>query len=224
MITVSDIFDAVALEEIRRQADLLIWRDGEATAGGTARLVKRNQQADLSSRTGAGIRTFVEQALYDHPVVKAAAWPRRFSKLLMSRMGEGDGYGLHIDNALMGSGDQRLRTDLSFTLFLSDPETYEGGELVVELMGETLVTKPAAGDVVIYPSTSLHRVNPVTRGTRLVCVGWIESMVRDAAQREILFDLENVRAELVKTHAVDAPEMLTLSKTIANLLRQWASV
>lgn len=222
MITISNIFDAQALADLRQQSEQLVWRDGEATAGATARRVKHNMQADLSSRAGAAMRRQIELALKGHPVVQAAAWPRRFSKLLLSRMQVGDGYGLHVDNPLMGSGDQRLRTDLSFTLFLSDPDDYAGGELVIDLMGETRAIKGQAGDVVIYPSTSLHQVAPVSSGSRLVCVGWIESLVREAGQRDILFDLENLRAELSKTLPPDAPELMVLSKSIANLLRQWA--
>lgn len=222
MITISEILDPAGVQALRRQADMLVWKDGDETAGAAAQRVKKNSQADLSSRTGAAMRQTIEQALFEHPVLKAAAWPRQFSKPLISRMEIGDGYGLHVDNPLIGSGAQRMRTDLSYTLFLSAPDDYEGGELVIELMGETHRVKGKAGDVVVYPSTSLHRVRPVTAGTRLVCVGWIESMVRDAAQREILFDLENVRAELAKTRAPEAPEMLVISKTIANLLRQWA--
>ena len=223
MITISNIFDADALAGLLEQSEKLVWRDGAATAGATAQRVKRNQQADLSSRAGAALRAQVETALRAHPVVQAAAWPKRISKLLLSRMEAGDGYGLHVDNPLMGSGDQRLRTDLSFTLFLSDPQDYQGGELVVDLMGETRAIKGQAGDVVLYASTSLHQVAPVTAGSRLVCVGWIESLVRDAAQRDILFDLENLRAELAKSLPPEAPELMVLSKSIANLLRQWAS-
>jgi PKHD-type hydroxylase len=140
---------------------------------------------------------------------------------MISRTGPGGGYGRHIDNAFMGTGERRLRTDLSFTLFLSDPATYEGGELDVETPAGQHLAKPAAGDLVLYPSTTLHEVRPVTSGERIVCVGWIESSIRDAAAREILFDLENLRATLATQHAPQSPEMLTLSKTVANLLRLW---
>ena len=185
-------------------------------------MVKRNQQADLSSRAGARLSATVLQALDKHPVVQAAAWPKRFSKLILSRTGTGGGYGLHVDNALMGLSERKLRTDLSFTLFLSDPETYDGGELLIEQVSGTQTYKPAAGDLVLYPSSSLHQVAPVTRGERLACVGWIESLVRDEAQRQILFDLETLRAELLRTIPAEDLRLLTLSKCIANLLRQWA--
>ena len=129
---------------------------------------------------------------------------------------------MHIDNALMARGGEKLRTDISFTLFLSEPDSYEGGELVIEHPGFSQALKPAAGDLVLYPSTSLHEVRPVTSGQRLVCVGWAESRVRDAAQREILFDLENISASLRASDTADAMTRLTLSKSISNLLRLWA--
>jgi PKHD-type hydroxylase len=142
--------------------------------------------------------------------------------LLVSRTQAGGGYGLHVDNPFMGEGSARLRTDLSFTLFLSDPGNYEGGELEIETAGFTQSLKLPAGDLVLYPSTSLHRVADVRSGTRLVCVGWIESLVPDAGERELLFDLENLKATLAQSHAPQSPEMLTLSKTISNLLRKFS--
>ena len=182
--------------------------------------MKHNAQADLSSRTGSKLRKMLKAAISGHPVLRAAAQPKRFSKLLVSRTETGGGYGLHVDNAFMGDGADRIRTDLSFTLFLSDPDTYAGGELSTEHAGLTQALKPPAGDLVLYPSTSLHEVKPVTSGTRLACVGWIESHVRSAEDREILFDLENLRASLAQRHDPQSPEMLTLAKTISNLLRR----
>jgi PKHD-type hydroxylase len=131
-------------------------------------------------------------------------------------------YGAHVDNALMGKGAQRLRTDLSFTMFLTPPGEYEGGELVIHAAGMTQEMKGEAGYLVLYPSGSIHEVKPVTRGERIVCVGWIESLVADAGQREMLFDLENLRAALRQKLPAQSAELLTLDKTIANLLRMWA--
>jgi PKHD-type hydroxylase len=155
-------------------------------------------------------------------VVKAAAQPRRFSPVIISRTGVGGKYGAHVDNALMGRGAQRLRTDLSFTLFLTPPGEYEGGELVIHAAGMTQELKGEAGNLVLYPSGSIHEVKPVTKGTRIVCIGWIESTVADAAQREMLFDLENLRTALRQQLPAQSAELLTLDKTIANLLRMWA--
>ena len=122
----------------------------------------------------------------------------------------------------MGDGAAQLRTDLSFTLFLSDPEDYDGGELSIEHVGLTQRLKPLAGDLVLYPSTSLHEVRPVTRGTRFACVGWIESAVRAPEDREILFELENLRASLSGRLDPQSLDMLTLSKALANLKRRFA--
>ncbi len=222
LITISQVLSSDEIAGLREQALGLRWRDGAETAGGAARRVKRNEQADLSSRAGAKIRDLLTERISGHPVLLAAARPKRLSRPLLSRTGEGGGYGLHVDNALMGQGDNTIRSDLSYTLFLSGPEDYEGGELVIEHPGATQALKPPAGDLVLYPSTSLHRVNQVRGGVRLAAVGWIQSRIRDGAQRELLFDLENLRAELARAHAADSAEMLTLSKTLSNLMRMWA--
>lgn len=224
LITISNVLDAEALRAATDTCGLLDWRDGAETAGRAARKVKNNQQADLSSSKGRALARELERTIRDHPVFKAAAWPRRFSSLLISKCGVGEGYGLHVDNAIMGRTGRRMRTDLSFTLFLSPPDTYDGGALVIETPAGTTTLKPEAGDLVVYPSTALHRVETVERGERLACVGWVESMVRDPTKREILFDLENLRAELAKTEPSEGVTALTLSKSIANLLRLWAEV
>lgn len=201
---------------------LLDWRDGRETAGAVAREVKRNEQAAMGSPPGRALQDEITRSLADHPVIRAAAQPRRFSPLLISRTADGGHYGAHVDNALMGKGDKRIRTDLSFTLWLTPPGEYDGGELVIHTAGMTQEVKGEAGHLVLYPSGALHEVKPVTRGTRIVCVGWIESLIADAARREILFDLENLRASLRQQLTAQSAELLTLDKTIANLLRMWA--
>jgi PKHD-type hydroxylase len=223
MILVIDaIPDPADLAAIAERIALLEWRDGRETAGTVARAVKRNEQAVLDGPAGRALREELARIVGDHPVVRAAAQPRRLSPLLVSRTGEGGQYGPHVDNALMGKGAARLRTDLSFTLFLTPPGDYEGGELVIHAAGMTQAIKGEAGSMVLYPSGALHEVRPVTRGTRIVCVGWIESMIADAARRELLFDLENLRASLRGQLPAQSAELLTLDKTIANLLRMWA--
>lgn len=224
LITISEVLSAAEIATLRDEARGLQWRDGGETAGEAARRVKRNEQADLSSRAGTKIRDRLMERISAHPVLLAAARPKRLSRPLLSRAGEGGGYGLHVDNAMMGQGDNTIRSDISYTLFLSDPEDYDGGELVIEHPGATQALKPQAGDLILYPSTSLHAVNQVRSGVRLAAVGWIQSRIRDGAQRELLFDLENLRAELAKAHTPDSAEMLTLSKTIANLMRMWAEI
>ena len=184
--------------------------------------MKRNAQADLATAKGTALHEKLLAAVSGHPVISAAARPRKFSRLIVSRTAETGGYGDHVDNALMGKGSARLRTDLSFTLFLSPPDSYDGGELVVDMPGYSQSLKPDAGDLVLYPSSSIHQVAPVTRGVRLACVGWIESLVRDGFAREILFDLDNLRATMRQQYPDGAREVLTLDKSIANLLRLWA--
>jgi PKHD-type hydroxylase len=207
---------------IAERIAMLEWRDGRETAGSVAREVKRNEQAAMDSVAGRALQDELSQVIADNAVVRAAAQPRRFSPVIISRTGVDGKYGAHVDNALMGRGPQRLRTDLSFTLFLTPPDEYDGGELVVHAAGMTQELKGEAGYLVLYPSGSIHEVKPVTRGTRIVCIGWIESTVADAAQREMLFDLENLRTSLRAALPSQSAELLTLDKTIANLLRMWA--
>ena len=221
LLTLSGVLDDTHIEEARALIASLSWRDGAETAGSTARAVKHNLQADLTSRTGTQVRQLLKGRIERNLVLRAAAQPRQFSKLIISRTDSGGGYGHHVDNPFMGAGEYRLRTDLSFTLFLSDPADYEGGELEIELAGMTQSVKLPAGDLVLYPSTSLHRVAPVSSGSRLVCVGWIESSVPDAAVREIIFDLENLRSSLAGKLDLQSPEMLVLSKSISNLTRRF---
>ncbi len=222
ILTIAAIPEADRLAAIAERIALLDWRDGRETAGAAAREVKRNEQAAMDSPAGRALREELSGILADHPVLRAAAQPRRFSPLLISRTGPGGHYGRHVDNALMGKGAARLRTDLSFTLWLTPPGDYEGGELVIHAAGLTQAVKGEAGHLVLYPSGSIHEVRPVTRGERIVCVGWIESLVPDAARRETLFDLENLRASLRRHLPAQSEELLTLDKTIAGLLRMWA--
>ena len=222
LITIANLLDLAVLQQVRELLPTLRWKDGAETAGATAREVKQNLQADLTSRTGVKIRDIVTSSIEAHPVLQAAAQPARFSKLILSKTEQGGGYGLHVDNAFMPIGDDKLRTDLSFTLFLSEPAEYVAGELQIEYAGQSMRLKPNAGDLVLYPSPSLHQVNAVSSGTRLVCVGWIESRIRRADDRETLFDLINLKAELDAHHDAQSAELLVLSKTIANLLRRFS--
>jgi PKHD-type hydroxylase len=223
ILVINALSDAEHLAALRERIALLEWRDGRTTAGPVAREVKRNLQAALESSAGRRVHDELLQIIAENTVVKAAAQPRRFSPLIVSKTGVGGQYGAHVDNALMGKGPARLRTDLSFTLFLTPPGEYDGGELVIHAAGMTQELKGEAGYLVLYPSASIHEVKPVTRGERIVCVGWIESLVSDQAQREMLFDLENLRTALRQKLPSQSAELLTLDKTIANLLRMWVS-
>ena len=194
----------------------LEYEDGAKTAGTLARAVKRNAQAaDTPAR--AAVLKRVEAALLGSPLFLSAARPRAFARLAVSRYEGGQTYGSHVDDALMNG----LRTDLSMTLFLSDPVSYDGGELVIEDRIEDRGIKLPAGQLILYPSDTLHRVEPVTAGTRLAVVGWVQSLVRDPAKREILFDLDQAFAA-EEAAGGNRDQLNRLSKTRSNLLRMWS--
>jgi PKHD-type hydroxylase len=226
ILLINAIDDPQHLAALGERIALLDWRDGRETAGATAREVKRNEQAAMNSVAGRALQDELARLIGDHPVVRAAAQPRRFSPLIISRTGVGGHYGAHVDNALMGRGRSGggawLRTDLSFTLFLTPPGEYDGGELVIHASGIRQEVKGEVGHMVLYPSGSIHEVRPVTRGARIVCIGWIESLLGDQGQREIIFDLENLRTALRREGLGQSAELLTLDKTIANLMRMWS--
>ncbi|MDM7935948.1 MAG: Fe2+-dependent dioxygenase [Cyanobium sp. CZS 48M] len=192
------------------------WLPGADTAGWHARSVKRNHQLDRSSPLHARLAEQVQSSLLVHPLLQAAALPVAIHGVLFSRSGSGEGYGSHVDNAFMAGG----RSDLSFTVFLSDPDAYSGGELVLESpSGEDALRCPA-GHALVYPSTQLHRVEPVRDGLRLVAVGWIQSRVRRADQRELLFELDTARRAIFRRDGKDEVFDL-ISRSYTNLLRQW---
>lgn len=215
-LAIDALLDTATVAALRDEAALLTFEDGRKTAGRFAREVKANDQAAPSDARDA-VLGMVMRALQGHPVFAAAARPRAMTPLILSRYRAGQTYGLHVDDALMGG----VRTDISFTLFLSDPDSYDGGALVIEDSLEARSIKLAAGSVLLYPSTTLHRVEPVTRGERLAVVGWVQSRVRQADQREILFDLDR---SITALHAADGASGVfdTLCKTRSNLLRMWA--
>jgi PKHD-type hydroxylase len=221
-LTIANVLSLDALSSTLSVAATLDWHPGARTAGSRARAVKHNLQADLSEGDGADLHDALMRDISAHPVLRAAARPRLFSRLLLSRTQDGGHYGRHVDNAMMPNGRGRMRTDLSFTLFLSDPATYDGGELVIDTPAGDYTAKPAAGDLVLYPSGAIHEVRPVTRGSRLACVGWVESSVADASARDILFDLENLKSALAVSLPASAPELLALDKSIGALIRRWS--
>lgn len=210
-------------ERLARARELLhgqTFVPGERTAGWAARLVKNNEQLDPQSKSHPRLQTLITEALQAHEVFMAAAMPKAMRPVMLSRYGVGMSYGSHVDNAIMGEAP-RIRTDLAFTLFLAEPTEYEGGELVVdEVEGEQRIKLPA-GALVLYSATRLHRVETVTAGERLVGVGWLQSLVRSAEQRQLLFELESLRREVFRKDG-KSPAFDALSKAAANLLRMWA--
>lgn len=198
------------------------WIDGNATSGPGAALAKRNRQLPEHSKAAAGGRQTVQRALAASPLFLSAALPRRIYPPLFNRYGPGEGFGTHVDNAIRldPSIGEQLRTDLSATLLLSDD--YDGGDLVIAGDFGEVSYKPPAGDMVLYPSTSLHRVTEVTRGERIACFLWLESLIRDGGAREALFDLDQSIQVLTAEHGADDGEVLRLTKVYHNLVRRWA--
>jgi len=192
------------------------FRDGKKTAGGDAKKVKANSQADGQDERVTALASFLRKSIERHPVFAAYARPARWSRLMFNRYGVGQTYGMHVDDPMMGAEAERLRTDLSFTLFLSDPATYEGGGLVIDGLDGEREAKLSPGDMIIYPTGALHRVEPVTSGERLACVGWIQSLIRRQDEREILFDLSRARAAMGPGEG-----RLVMDKSVAALIRLW---
>ncbi len=199
------------------------WVDGRVTAGHQGAPVKFNQQIDEQSRVATDCQQIVVSALERNPLFISAALPNVLYPPMFNRYGEGMGFGLHVDGGvrLHPHNGSKLRTDLSATLFLSDPQSYDGGVLQMEDTYGTHSAKLAAGDMVLYPATSLHQVTPVTRGVRMACFMWVQSLVRDDAERALLFDLDTAIQRLNQTAADDIARR-TLTGTYHNLLRKWS--
>ena len=218
LVHIANALDAATLAEVTAAIRTLVFEEGAATAGWHAREVKNNRQAKSSPELARVQKTIVE-ALFSHTVFRSLALPDRIAPPLISRTGVGQGYGTHVDDALMGRDGARLRTDLSVTIFLNGSKDYDGGELVIETVAGEDSAKPEAGDGIIYPSTSLHRVETVTRGERIVAATWVQSLVRDAEVRDMLFDLDRARRTIFERDGKSAAFDL-VSKTYSNLLRR----
>ncbi|MEP0868858.1 Fe2+-dependent dioxygenase [Trichocoleus desertorum AS-A10] len=220
MLTIPDVLTSEELNSVVSSLDASDFVDGKTTAGWHAKLVKQNTQLKNEASYSQALKETIKNALRRNPLFQIAVQPRLIHSMLFSRYESGMSYGSHIDNALMG-GQEFWRSDVSLTLFLSSPSSYGGGELVIEgVEGETTF-KLEAGSAIVYPSSTLHRVNPVTEGVRLVAVAWVQSLVRDPHKREILFDLDVARRALFEKQG-KTTEFDLISKSHANLLRQWA--
>lgn len=215
-IVIGDVLDKHMLATLREAAAELDFSDGKSTAGRYARNVKTNLQASPGEALDAVLEQ-VRKRLMANELFRSVARPRGFARILVSRYGPGMEYGTHVDDPIM----QGARTDLSFTLPLSSTEEYEGGGLVVEDAMEDRVIRVEAGDVVLYPTSALHRVEPVTRGERLAVLGWVTSWVRDPARREVLHDLD-VAARALFDQQGKTPAFDRLFKAKSNLMRMWA--
>ena len=223
VVTLAEVLRPDALQRARRELRQAEWVDGRGTAGAQSASVKNNQQIAPASPLAARLGAVVLRALGESPAFLSAAMPRRIYPPLFNRYGAGHAFGGHVDNAIRPTPDGgQIRTDLSCTLFLSDPDTYDGGALVIEDPWTEQHVKLPAGGLVLYPATSVHRVTEITSGQRLAAFFWIESMVRDHGKRRELHDLDRNIQALAVARGVDDPLCVSFSAVYHNLVRRWA--
>lgn len=224
LIAIPDVLDTTGVARLRGIIDAAEWVDGNVTSGPQSALAKRNEQLPEDSAAAREAGAIVLDALGKAPLFVAAALPLKVFPPLFNRYTCGQEFGTHIDNAirLKRGSDFRIRSDLSATLFLDDPTSYDGGELVIEdLYGEQTVKLPT-GHLVLYPASSLHKVTPVTRGVRTASFFWVQSMVRDDGGRRILFDLDRGVQAVAADKGQGDPTVIQLTGVYHNLLRRWA--
>lgn len=223
ILCLANVLGADEVRRLRARLAKARFTSGRRTAGWHARQVKKNRQP-ASPAALADMAALVTRALERHEVFQAAVRPLRLSPILFNRYEPGMTYGAHVDDPVMQARDGgRLRSDVSLTIFLSDPKDYDGGALVIDDPSGERAFRLSAGDALIYPATTLHRVEPVSRGLRLAAVGWVQSLVADAARREILFDLDTARRMLFAAHG-KSREFDLIAKSHANLIRLWSSL
>jgi PKHD-type hydroxylase len=225
LLPIPDVLTPSQVHHCRATLEAADWVDGRVTAGYQGAKVKDNQQLSEASIVARELGDLILAILERNPLFISAALPARVYPPMFNRYTGGQHFGNHIDNAVRlvrGSG-LKIRTDVSATLFLTDPDQYDGGELVIEDTYGAHQVKLPAGHMLIYPASSLHRVNPVTRGTRLASVFWIQSMVRDDAQRTVLFDIDNAIQQLSQS-TNDEPALVRLTGCYHNLLRMWSEL
>lgn len=224
LITIDKVLTKDEVHQFRQRLDASAWQNGEATAGTLARKVKQNQQIADGSDVAVELGNHILRALGRNPMFISAALPRKIYPPKFNRYADGGTYGAHVDSAVMqlpGTHEQ-MRTDVSATLFLAEPSEYDGGELEIEGPFGVQSVKLEAGDLVLYPSTSLHRVTPVTRGARIASFLWIESLVAEEGERTLLFDLDQAIQQITPTLDADDHRLLQLTGVYHNLLRRWA--
>lgn len=215
-IAIANVLTRAELDTVLAALEHAKFADGRETAGWAAKLVKENMQAAASDHSLDAERRLLAGKILNNDLFRLAARPKKLSPLLFSRYEPGMQYGAHVDDALMGG----MRSDVAFTLFLSEPASYQGGELVIESSSGEEGVKLEAGSMFVYPATTLHRVAAVTKGLRYVAAGWARSLVREAAKRELLFDLDTAKRRVFEREGKSA-EFDLIAKSSANLLRMW---
>ncbi len=226
LLQVPAVLTPAELTEVRTLIDAADWTDGNATSGKQSALAKRNRQLPEASPEALRAGTLIREAARRSPLFMSAALPHTVYPPLFNRYDEGDGFDDHIDNALRyhRTSGLRIRTDLSATLFLTDPGDYDGGELVVEDTFGLHEVKLSAGDMILYPASSLHRVMPITRGARTSSFFWVQSLVREDAKRTLLFDMDLAIQRLAEQAGQQDRAIVSLTGTYHNLLRMWAEL
>lgn len=226
LLHIPQVLNAAQVAEIRQYLDCTEhWKNGRHSAGAQAQKIKNNLQLDVNTEQYRDISNAILQALKQQLLIQSAALPKHILRPLINCYQDAGNYGNHVDNAIQTCSDtgQLIRTDVSLTLFLSNPEEYEGGELVIEDHYGTHEVKLDAGDAILYPATSLHRVEPVTSGKRLAAFTWMQSMIKDDWQRNTMFNLDMTIIKL-RQQLGDSEEVLSLTNHYHNLLRQWGEL
>lgn len=224
LITIDQVLSKDEVRQFRGYLDQAEWQQGSSTGGTLARQVKNNRQLDDAADVAVSLGNHILRSLGRHPLFISAALPRKIYPPKFNRYEGGEAYGTHVDSAIMQLPNSHLslRTDLAATLFLSEPQDYDGGELQIEGEFGAQEVKLAAGDMVLYPASSLHRVAPVTRGARVASFFWIESLVGDDGERTLLFDLDQAIQQLTPGLAPNDARLLKMTNVYHNLLRRWA--
>jgi len=226
LLSIPHVLSKEQVMRCRQVMDAAEWIDGRGTAGSQSAAVKRNMQLPEGTAAAEQLGSIVLEALSRSALFISAAIPMKIFPPLFNRYGIGQHFGTHVDGAIRAvpGTPVRIRTDLSVTLFLTEPEDYDGGELTVEDKYGVHEVKLPAGDMVLYPSTSLHHVKPVTRGTRLASFFWLQSMIRDDGARSLLFDLDQTIQELSAERGAEDAACVRLTGIYHNLIRYWADV
>lgn len=223
LIRIPAVLDHSELEIVRRLLNKAPFVDGKLSAGQAARRIKNNQEVDRGAHELEQLNNLIMGKLVQHPIYRSAALPVRVAAPYYARYGAGMHYGDHVDDPIMGANGQIYRSDLSITIFLSEPSAYDGGELMINTSFGEQAIKYSAGDAVLYSAATRHRVAEVTRGERLVAVTWVQSLVRDSNQRELLHELNGVRERLLAS-APESEDAKQVNKTYVNLVRMWGDV
>lgn len=224
ILSIENLLSETQVQDIRSRLDDAQWVCGEQTAGAQAIGVKHNQQVDDQDAQGRHCAEMILGALAQHPTFISAALPLKIFPPLFNHYGVGETYGAHVDNAIrfVPGTNVRVRTDLSATLFLTDPDDYDGGHLTIANKSSTHRFKGKAGDMILYPSTRLHHVTPVTKGARISACFWLQSMVRDHEQREVLYDLDQSVQSLTVLHGNEHQDVMRTSAIYHRLIQKWA--